>query len=283
MIEGSGYPNVGLGLRREILSELEAKTPPQIQFLEVAPENWIGVGGRLKKKFQAIAERTPLYCHGLSLSLGGPAPLDLTLLQHIKKFLKDYTVEVYSEHLSYTGDSGQLYDLLPIPFTEEAIRHVSKRIRRVQEVLERPIALENVSYYLQSPIQEMEELSFLHTVLEEADCRLLLDVNNLFVNSVNQCYDPSSFLKGIPGERIAYLHIAGYYQKSKDLLIDTHGAAVEDPVWDLLKKTYALFGVKPTLLERDFNFPPLGELLKELDEIHHLQSQEREVPNAKRA
>jgi uncharacterized protein (UPF0276 family) len=241
------------------------------------------VGGRLKKDFLSIAERTPLFCHGLSLSLGGPAPLDEKFLKQVKKFLNEYSVEVYSEHLSYSGDRGQLYDLLPIPFTQEAVHYVSRRIRRAQEILERSLSIENVSYYLRSPLQEMDEIQFIQAVLEEADCRLLLDVNNVFVNSVNQSYDPLRFLKGMPSERITYLHVAGHYRKSKDLIIDTHGASVTDPIWDLLKETYRLFGLKPTLLERDFNFPPFAELLKEVDQIHLLQEKWKEVPHAKRA
>jgi uncharacterized protein (UPF0276 family) len=275
--------HVGLGLRRELMAPLKAETPSQIQFLEVAPENWIGVGGRLKKDFRELTEHYPLFCHGLSLSLGGPVPLDERFLKQVKKFLNEYSVEVYSEHLSFSGDAGQLYDLLPIPFTKEAVHYVSRRIRRAQDILERPIAIENVSYYVKSPLEEMDELHFLNSVLEEANCRLLLDVNNVFVNSVNHDYDPLQFLRGIDGERIAYLHIAGHYRKSKDLIIDTHGAPVVDPVWGLLEKSYRLFGIKPTLLERDFNLPPLDELLDEVDRIRRVQEASEEVHHAKRA
>jgi uncharacterized protein (UPF0276 family) len=264
---------VGLGLRRELLTSLKAQKPSSIDFFELAPENWIGIGGKLRKQFQDLAQRYSMICHGLSLSLGGPDPLDKNLLRQIKKFLNEYQIDYYSEHLSYCSDQGQLYDLLPIPFTEKAVRYVAKRIRQTQEILERRIAIENISYYVTPPLKEMDELHFIQAVLEEADCKLLLDVNNVYVNSVNHRYDPHEFLKGIPSGRIAYLHIAGHYNEAPYLAIDTHGAPVIKPVWNLLEETYRLFGVTPTLLERDFNFPPLEKLLSELKHIRRLQEE----------
>ncbi len=265
------YPlyGAGLGLRRAHLGplsdHLDAGDSP-IGFIEVAPENWLGVGGRPGKGFAALAERLPLVCHGLSLSLGGPAPLDETFLLRLKRFFARHRVACYSEHLSYCSDGGHLYDLMPIPFSEEAVHHVAGRIRRAQAILERPIAIENISYYA-APGQQMSELEFLLAVLEEADCRLLLDVNNAYVNGHNHGYDPLAFIQSLPGERIDYLHVAGHYVEADGLIVDTHGAAVIDPVWQLLEQTYRHFGVLPTLLERDFNLPPLPELLTELGEI----------------
>lgn len=259
----------GLGLRRPLLDAFEAG-PVAVDFLEVAPENWIGVGGRLGRRFRALTERYPFVCHGLSLSLGGPAPLDEALLREIRVFLERHQVRCYSEHLSYCSDDGHLYDLLPIPFTEAAVHHVAARIRRTQEILERRIAIENVSTYA-APGQEMSELEFTRAVLEEADCDLLLDVNNVYVNAVNHGYDPEAFIRALPGERIAYGHIAGHYTEAEDLLIDTHGAGVIDPVWRLLDLAYATHGVFPVLLERDFNLPPLGELLHEVERIREAQ------------
>ncbi len=261
----------GLGLRREILAPLKAERSSQICFLEIAPENWMGVGGILGKQFHYFADRYPIICHGLSLSLGGPSPLDEEFLKKLKKFLKEYQIEIYSEHLSYSSNGGHLYDLFPIPFTEDAVHYVAQRIRRTQEILERQIAIENISYYLTPPPSQMDEMSFIRAVLDEADCKLLLDVNNVYVNSVNHHYDPHEFLRKVPGERISYLHIAGHFQQAKDLIIDTHGARIIDPVWSLLDETYGLFGVLPTLLERDFNLPLLKELLSEIDQIHLLQ------------
>src|SRR6056297_26918 len=266
------YPveGVGLGLRRSMMDELMADPPWNLDFMEVAPENWIGVGGALGRKFCWFTDRFPFVVHGLSLSLGGPAPLDEYFLERARRFLDAHGVRFYTEHLSYTGDEGHLYDLIPIPFTEEAVRHVAGRIRRAAEILERPIAVENVSYYA-APGQDMAEADFLRAVLEEADCGLLLDVNNVYVNAVNHGYDPDEFLAALPGDRVVYLHVAGHYVEAEDLRVDTHGADVADPVWGLLDSTYARFGVIPTLLERDFNIPPMAQLQRELDIIRGLQ------------
>lgn len=267
------YPvhGAGLGLRRTLLSSLDDQTAGQVNFWEIAPENWIGVGGYYGNKFRQFAEQHTLICHGLSLSIGSPAPLDEAFLQKLKRFLKVHHVCYYSEHLSYCSDNGHLYDLLPIPFTEAAIHHVAGRIKRVQDILERRIAIENASYYA-APGKEMEEIDFVNAILDEADCDLLLDVNNIYVNSVNHGYNAEAYLKQLPADRISYIHVAGHYNEAEDLIIDTHGADVIDPVWKLLEKTYQLFGVIPTLLERDFNIPPLTELLAEVDTIHTLQT-----------
>ncbi len=262
----------GLGLRRTLMKTLENTTLDEIQFMEVAPENWIQVGGRLAKSFRAYTERFPFVCHGLSLSIGSPAPLNTELLLAVKKLMHEHGIRYYSEHLSYCSDQGQLYDLLPIPFTEEAVDYVADRIMRAQDILGQRIAIENSSYYY-APQQEMKESEFINAVIQKADCALLLDVNNIYVNSINHRYDPYEFLASLPGERTAYIHIAGHYEEAEDLRIDTHGAAVIHPVWQLLEKAYETFGVKPTLLERDFNIPPLPELLAELNEIKIRQRQ----------
>lgn len=268
----------GLGLRRALMGPLADQSPDAVDFLEIAPENWIGVCGKPGKQLRAFTERHPFVCHGLSLSLGGPAPLDEAFVQRIKRFLDVHAIRIYSEHLSYCSDQGHLYDLLPIPFTEEAVHHVAGRIRRTQDILEQTIAVENVSYYA-APGQQMAEIDFIKAVLEEADCRLLLDVNNLYVNSVNHGYDPVAFLEALPGERVAYIHVAGHYREDVDLLVDTHGAPVIDPVWSLLDRTYEGFGVIPTLLERDFNLPPLPELLAEVNIIAAAQRKREREPH----
>lgn len=260
----------GLGLRRALLGPLTGQPSRDIDFMEVAPENWMGLGGAPGKQLRRLTERHPFVLHGLSLSLGGPAPLDERLLQRIKGFMREHNISLYSEHLSYCSDDGHLYDLMPIPFTEEAVQHVAARIRRVQDILEQRLVIENVSYYA-APGKEMEEITFLNAVMEQADCDLLLDVNNIYVNSINHGYDARTFLEQLPGERIAYIHIAGHYVEEQELLIDTHGAPVIDPVWQLLDATYELFGTKPTLLERDFNLPPLPELLNEVEMIRACQ------------
>lgn len=256
----------GLGLRRPLLRTLLERQPEQLAFLEVAPENWIGVGGERAKDFRALTERYPLYAHGLSLSLGGPARLDHEFLAALKRFFADHDVQVYSEHLSWCADDGHLYDLMPIPHTEEAVDWVAARIREVQDVLERQIAIENVSTYA-APGSAMDEAAFVAAVLDRADCMLLLDVNNIIVNSINHRYDPSAFLRAMPAERVAYIHIAGHSVEAEDLRVDTHGAPVGDAAWRLLDEAYAHCGVVPTLLERDFNFPPFDELMGEVSRI----------------
>jgi|TARA_B110000971_G_C20012828_1_gene502436 uncharacterized protein (UPF0276 family) len=260
----------GLGLRRSFINDLSASFPDSINFMEVAPENWIDVGGRFAVALEKATSQAPLVCHGLSLNLGGLAPIDEAFVHRVKHFLETFHVAHYSEHLSYCGDEGHLYDLMPIPFTTEAVRHVVDRIKRVQDILGRSIAVENVSYYA-APGKSMDEIEFLNTVLEQADCQLLLDINNVYVNSVNHCYDPVEFLKALPGHRIAYGHIAGHFNEAEDLLVDTHGADVIDPVWSLLATAYNQFGVFPTLLERDFNIPSIADLIHEVDQIHSIQ------------
>ena len=270
MSENYPVKGAGLGLRRALLKPLENQSPKQISFLEAVPENWIGVGGRLGKRFRAFTERYPFVCHGLSLSIGGPEPLDVEFVKQVRSFLDEHGIRFYTEHLSYCSDHGHLYDLMPIPFTADAVRHVAGRIRQVQDILERPFAIENVSYYA-APGQEMTEIEFVNAVLDEADCGLLLDVNNIYVNSINHRYDAEDFLTALPADRVVYFHVAGHYVEAEDLRVDTHGADVIDPVWQLLDKAYAHCGVVPTLLERDFNIPPLAELIDEMDIIIGLQ------------
>jgi len=263
------YPvtGAGLGLRREKLDEMLDSDLSVVDFMEVAPENWINVGGTFGKKFRQFTEKFDFMCHGLSLSIGSPAPLDENFVKDVGKFITAHNIKHYSEHLTYCSDDGHLYDLLPIPFSEEAVHYVAERIRRVQDILQQEISMENASYYTPAPGKEMEEIEFLNAVLEEANCGLLLDVNNIYVNSVNHRYDPIEFLKQLPADRIRYAHIAGHYNEDKDLIVDTHGADIINPVWDILDKAYEHFGVFPTLLERDFNIPAVPELLNEVKQI----------------
>jgi len=262
----------GLGLRRAFLGTFAKERPAGVDFLEVAPENWIGIGGMQARQFRACTEAYPLALHGLSLNLGGQAPLDTDLVKRVGELFRAHDCIGYSEHLSCCADQrGHLYDLMPIPFTMEAVSHVASRIRQVQDLLGRRIAVENSSYYA-APGKEMAEIDFINEVLRQADCDLLLDVNNVYVNSINHRYDPRSFLAALPGERITYIHVAGHHWEAEDLRVDTHGAKVIDPVWELLEAAYRRFGVLPTLVERDFNFPPLNELLEEVASIRQVQS-----------
>ena len=267
------YPvqGAGLGLRRAMLDKLMANPPDDIDFMEVAPENWIHVGGKLGKKLRFFTERYPFVIHGLSLSIGAPSPLNEQLVRDVKAFMAEHDIRLYSEHLSYCGDDGQLYDLMPIPFTEEAVAWVAGRVRRVQDILGERMALENVSYY--APLDTtLSEREFLLAVLEEADCDLMLDINNIVVNSINHRYDASEFLRAMPAERIRYFHLAGHYVEDEDLRIDTHGSPVDEQAWSLLEEAYTLYGPVPTLLERDFNIPPIEELLVEVGRIRALQA-----------
>jgi uncharacterized protein len=269
----AGVRGAGLGLRRALLGPF-GQAPglrERIDFLEVAPENWMHLGGALGRSFREWTEAKPFACHGLSLDIGGPRPLDLEFLRDLRVFLQVHGIEDYSEHLSSCGDErGHLYDLMPIPFTADAVRYVAERVRVVQDVLGMRVALENVSYYAQ-PGAEMTEAEFIVAVLNEADCDLLLDVNNIFVNAINHDYDPRRFLDALPLERVRYLHVAGHHEEAPDLRVDTHGAAVCTDVWSLLGEVYGRLGPAPTLLERDFNFPPLEELLAETARIQRMQ------------
>ena len=271
-ISSSQFPvqGTGIGLRRSLLDEFLAQDQIPVGFMEVAPENWIGLGGRFGKQFRTLTERYPFTLHGLSLSIGGPEKLDIPFVREVKQFMREHNIRCYSEHLSYCSDDGHLYDLMPIPFTEEAVHYVADRIRQVQDIIEQQLVIENVSYYA-APGKEMDEIDFINAVLEEADCKLLLDVNNIYVNSVNHRYDASEFLRALPGHRISYVHVAGHYNEADDLIVDTHGADVINPVWDLLQEAYTVFGVLPTLLERDFNIPPYDELMTEVRQISEYQ------------
>ncbi len=261
--------SVGLGLRREFFFTWEG-LDPTLQFLEIAPENWLAVGGRRKRRLKYFAEQYPLVCHGLSLSLGGERPLNYEHLQDLKTFFSDWSVALYSEHLSFCDDAtGYLYELLPLPLTEKAAQHCAARIADVQSVLDRRIAIENISYYA-LPDKDMSELDFLLDVLERSDCALLLDVNNVYVNSQNHGYNPFDFIDALPTKRIAYLHMAGH-ERQAERILDTHGAPIANDVWSLLDYTYERHGLQPTCLERDNDVPAIDVLKAEWERIRHHQ------------
>jgi uncharacterized protein len=272
MHRASTIQGAGLGLRRPHLAALLDTIPAEIDFMEVAPENWLSAGGRLGDTFSRIATRVPMTCHGLLLNLGGPDPLDRRHIKEVGEFLDHHQVHFYGDHLSFCGESGLLYELLPMPFTEDAARHLARRVREVQDLLGRRITVENPSFYC-ALMQDISELEFINLVLEESDCLLLFDVNNVYVNSINHHYDAEAFIRGLPGDRIAYAHIAGHLRTDAGLLIDTHGERVSDPVWTLLAYAYQVHGVFPTLLERDENIPELGVVLEEVRLIRNLQAE----------
>lgn len=262
----------GIGFRKDFSEEFLNGSVLKPGFVELAPENWMKIGGFWKKKLSQLAEMYPITCHGLSLSIGSPDEPDKQFLKDVKHFLNEYNVEIYSEHLSFSKcDNAHLYDLLPIPFRDDAVKHVAGRIRQVQDFLGRQIAIENVSYY--TPVAaEMDEATFVSRVVEEAGCLLLLDVNNVYVNAFNHNYNAKEFISSLPLDRVAYIHMAGHTKVAPDLIIDTHGEAIIDPVYDLFQWTLEHVKPVPVLLERDFNIPELNELQTELDNLKSIMT-----------
>ena len=259
--------HTGLGFRRDIAHEIIEGEIFEPSFIELAPENWIDIGGYWRKKLHEAAEKYPITTHGLSLSIGSPEDLDWDFLRKIKKFNKEFGVKIYSEHLSYTkAENAHLYDLLPIPFRMDAVKHVVDRIRRVQDFIGQRIAIENVSYY--TPVAaEMTESEFVTQIANEADCDLLLDVNNVYVNAFNHKYNARQYIESLPLEKVAYIHMAGHLQVNEELIIDTHGQAIIDPVYELFEWTLERVKPVPVLLERDFNLENTEELSTELNEL----------------
>lgn len=270
----SNLQGAGLGFRREMLNTLKESSLTDIDFFELSPENWLGLGGRYERDLRYFTEQYNFACHGLSLSIGGAAQLDTQLLHNIKAFMKHHGISLYTEHLSWCADDGHLYDLLPIPCTDEAIRWVSHRIQQAQDILEMPIGLENASYYFSPPDSHMREEDFISAIIEESGCMLHLDVNNVYVNSQNFGFDAHEYLEALPLDKTCYLHVAGHYVEPDGFIVDTHGAEVIDPVWELLEHTYGMLNSPskiPTCLERDFNFPAFDQLQNEILTIKKLQ------------
>jgi uncharacterized protein (UPF0276 family) len=263
---------VGLGFRLKIAREFLATPTTHAQFLEIAPENYLRVGGNRARLLAAAAERLPIVCHGLCGDFAGSAPVDEEYLSDLKGFLHRLGVRWYSDHLCLTRAAGaELHDLLPLPHSEKAAKRAAARIREVRDRLDLPVAIENASAYARMPGEEMSESEFCKLVLEEADCLMLLDVNNVYVNSVNFGFDPRAFIDSLPLERVVQLHIAGHTVEREGLLVDTHGAPIVDPVYELFAYTLSkLPEPAPVLLERDTNIPPLHELEAELEKLTKL-------------
>lgn len=258
---------VGLGFRRDFADEFILGKHIKPDFVEFAPENWMGIGGYWKKVLHQVVEKYPVLCHGLSLSIGSPDELDQEFLKYVKAFLREYNVQLYSEHLSYSKcDNAHMYDLLPIPFRRDAVGHIAARIRQVQDFLDRPLAMEIVSYY--TPVAaEMSEVEFINEVVQQSGCQLLLDVNNIYVNAFNHQYNAKEFIQQLPLDKVAYIHMAGHEQVAPDLIIDTHGEAIIDPVYELFEWTIQRLHPVPVLLERDFNIPEMEELQGEMNRL----------------
>lgn len=258
---------LGIGLRSEHVAEL-ASTPQRkdIDFLELAPDNWMGMGGIKEQHLGDIAEKYPLVAHSLSLSIGDCLPLNRDYIQRIRHFLDRYDIAIYSDHLCFSRDEqGYLYDLLPIPRFAKTLDYLVARIDEVQDILQRPLVLENISAY-HGYAGEMSELEFWQQLLEKSQCKMLLDINNVYVNSRNHHFDAHDYIRALPSDKISYCHIAGH-MKTADMLLDTHGRPVDPAVLALAQFTQACHGSKPLLLERDHHLPPLETLCAELGQI----------------
>lgn len=259
----------GIGLRNEHMDILcQQPSHDGIDFLELAPENWMNIGGVKQQALECIAEKYPLVAHGLSLSIGDAQPLNIDFIKQVGGFLDRYNIDIYSEHLSFSRDqNGYLYDLLPIPRHKENLMYLSDRINTVQDILQRPLVLENISYYYNYP-DEIPEAEFFSLLVEKTNCELLLDINNAYVNANNHQYDALEMIKGLPSEAICYFHIAGHLKQDDNSLLDTHGKEVTKDVIDLAKSVIDYHGPRAMLLERDHFVPSLEDLTQELNNIH---------------
>lgn len=263
----------GLGLRPNHYDAILADGPG-VDWFEALTENYLVPGGKPLHYLTRVRERYPLVMHGVSMSIGSSAPLDLEYLRQVRSLAERIEPAWISDHLCWTGVGGKnLHDLLPLPYTEDALRHVVDRVQRVQDVLGRRLVLENVSSYLSFRDSELTEWDFLRSVAERADCLILLDVNNIYVSSINHEFDPRSYLESIPVERVQQIHLAGH-QNHGDYLLDTHDHPVPDPVWGLYRAAVRRFGSVSTMIERDANIPPLAELLAELGAARALAARE---------
>ena len=265
------YHGFGLGLRKEHYEAVLADKPA-VDWFEIISENYMVEGGKPLHYLERIRQDYPMMMHGVSLSIGSSSPLNKDYLQQLKTLIQRVEPEWVSDHLCWTGlDGKNFHDLLPLPYTEEAIEHVAGRVRQVQDFLGRRILLENLSSYVTYKHSLMPEWEFLSAISERSDCLILLDVNNIYVSSVNHDFDPVDYLRGVPAERVWQLHLAGHTtNESGRILIDTHDQPIRDEVWALFEQAAKLLGPVSTMIERDDNIPPLDELMKELQQARRL-------------
>lgn len=270
---------IGLGLRRELATEtLESES--RIDWLELVPENYMGLGGACRERLESARNKFPLVTHGINLSIGSTDDLNSEYLSKLKKLLDLIDAPWFSDHLCFTSCDGiYMHDLLPLPRSKEAIKLIAEKVKRVQETIGRPFLLENISYYMNVPGCEMNDSQFLAEVVEKADCGLLLDVNNVYVNSLNHGFDPYQYLDQIPLDRTVQIHVAGHKQGS-EYVIDTHGSAVVEPVFELLQYVLERVEAKGVMLERDQNFPEFEEILLEVDRIRAISDAAAQVRNS---
>jgi uncharacterized protein len=269
MVDANQIEGVGIGLRREFASAL-LESDRTVDWLEVIPENIMGKAGRFPKLFERCRSRWPVAAHGVALNLGGPDPFDPDHLSQLKNLLSDFEIDSFSEHACYSSAGGHFsYDLLPLPMNEEAVKHVAKRVVQIQDQLERRILIENISTYAVMPGSDLDEGTYHTAICEEADCGLLLDVNNIYVNAFNHGIDPSSLLRSMPLSRVGQMHIAGHMDK-ETFLLDDHGHPVSDGVWELYREALTKCGKVPVLLEWDTHIPSLERVLDEADHAREI-------------
>ncbi|MET0070652.1 MAG: DUF692 domain-containing protein [Candidatus Thiodiazotropha sp.] len=259
----------GLGLRRQHYNDV-LDTRPDVDWFEIISENYMVDGGKPLHYLDRIRQHYPMVMHGVSMSIGSTDPLDYNYLGRLKALMERVEPAWFSDHLCWTGmDKLNLHDLLPLPYTEEAIGHVVERVSRVQDYLGRQMLLENVSSYVTYSESQLTEWDFLREVVERADCLLLLDINNVFVSAFNHDFNPHEYLDAVPGERVYQIHLAGHTQE-ENLIIDTHDHPIADPVYELYAEAIRRFGRVSTMIERDDHIPPLAELLQELDRVRQI-------------
>jgi hypothetical protein len=259
---------VGLGLRWDFLEEFLERDDVSVPFVEISPENYMRRGGYFPAALSRVGERIPVISHGLTLSVGGTDPMDATYLRELRTFVERVGAPYHTDHLCWSGTGeAMLHDLLPLPFTREAVRHVRERHARAQDALSVPLGLENITYYAPLGEPEMREEDFVAEVLDATGAALLLDVNNVYVNARNHGFDPIAWLEKMPLDRVVQLHVAGNHTWDDGMLVDTHGADVNDPVHELMAWVIERTGPKPVVLERDQLIPSLDELLGEVSRL----------------
>lgn len=258
----------GLGLRPEHYVEF-ISSPQRVDWLEILSDNYLVPGGKPLFYLDKIRRDYPVAMHGVAMNLGSVDPLDIDYVQSIKRLSKRVEPAIISDHICWTGVAGKhLHDLLPLPYTEEAVKHLSARIAQAQDILGRRLVIENVSSYMEANTS-MQEWEFVGAIAEAADCELLVDINNIYVSSRNHGFDPVTYLQALPRSRVRQFHLAGHSHNGT-LIIDTHDHAVCDAVWDLYQHAVQLFGSVPVMIERDDNMPPLGALVQELDQARQI-------------
>jgi uncharacterized protein (UPF0276 family) len=271
------YLGYGLGLRKEHYETVLAERP-EVDWFEVISENYMVDGGKPLDYLTRIREHYPMVMHGVSMSIGSTAPLNFDYLKKLKDLVARVEPAWFSDHLCWTGVDGlNLHDLMPLPYTEEAVQHVADRISQVQDYMGRQMLLENVSSYVSYGDSQMTEWEFLCAVAERADCLILLDINNIYVSAYNHNFDAYNYLYAMPDERVYQFHLAGHTVE-KNIIIDTHDHPIADPVFELYAAAIKHFGRVSTMIERDDHIPPLAELLEELNQVrriadHHFNNQ----------